>query len=306
MNTQLESFFQSLNAEADLQRFVDDKREEDLYLEFKEKRDRRDGLLHDNDRYNFSKSMSSFANADGGILVFGISTKHQQDHPDRADDLKPITDASRLRVSLLDSVLTTTQPPVDGVRIELIPGTAITEGYVKCLIPASDMPPHRAILADREYWRRTSNGTRKMDHYELEEVFGRRRRPVLHVQARLVVRPELGDEEALHFSFVNVGRGLAYHAGLFCKFGAGTAVVHTFGGLSDASPLNDNAPSVLWYDPHTAIHPNGLSLAIGSALIRRPDRGKPLQIYVKWYAENMSAKEASTVIQPDQVTVLKG
>src|SRR3989442_432609 len=118
MNPQLESFFEALKSEADVQRLVREKREEDLYLEFKEKADRRHGNLDPNDQRGFSKTVSGFANADGGVLVFGVATKKSRDHPDRASALKPITNAERLRAKLLDSILNTTQPPVDGVRIE--------------------------------------------------------------------------------------------------------------------------------------------------------------------------------------------
>jgi hypothetical protein len=52
------------------------------------------------------------------------------------------------------------------------------------------MVPHRAMLADREYWRRTSNGFRRMKHYELEEVFERRLRPVLGFKVELRSRPD--------------------------------------------------------------------------------------------------------------------
>ena len=97
-------------------------------------------MLDDDDKKNFSKSVSGFANADGGVLVFGVATEKATNSPDRASKLKPITDADMLRVRLLDSVLNTTQPPVEGLQIEHIPG-ASGNGYVKCIIPASVARP---------------------------------------------------------------------------------------------------------------------------------------------------------------------
>jgi predicted HTH transcriptional regulator len=175
---QLRLFFESLQTEADLERLRIEEREENLHLEFTTKEDGRTGELGDGDREAFSKAVSGFANADGGVLVFGVKRIKRQDAPDRAAQLRPIDNVGTFRVRLIDSIIQTTQPAVDGIRIEVIPSELETRGYLKCLVPASDKPPHRGMHG-REYWRRTTSGFRRMEHYELEDVFGRRSRPAL-------------------------------------------------------------------------------------------------------------------------------
>src|SRR3990172_481244 len=198
MATLLDRLFESLLSEADLDAMVQDRREEDLHLEFKQKEDRRHGDLGDGDKKAFSKAMAGFANADGGVLVFGIETARSQDGVDRAVSLKPITDHHRFRSRLLDSILNTTQPVVDDVKVEAIDSTSSPgSGFVKCLIPQSVKPPHRAILADHHYWRRVSTGHRRMEHYELEDVFGRRLRPSLKLMLELRPRPDGDPHEEL-------------------------------------------------------------------------------------------------------------
>lgn len=150
--------------------------------------------------------------------------------------------------------------------------------------------------ADREYWRRTSNGHRRMEHYELEDVFGRRLRPVLRVGIKLRTRDDSLYEE-LRFTFLNEGRGLAHHAGLICTLGQGK-IMETGGALRDVSALNDQRPIVQYYEPQGVVHPNGLFTALGFAIIQRPAKGTPLPLKIKWYAENMAPRDASIEIEP--------
>jgi len=180
MDTAPERIYDSLKTEADLAALIRDRREEDLHIEFKQKEDSRSGELGDGDKRSFSRALAGFANADGGVLVFGVETKKGSDNLDRAVALKPITGHMSMVARLRDAVFNTTHPTINGVRIEPIDVVSGNmSGYVKCLIPQSDKPPHRAMQAEREYWRRTNGAYQRMEHYELEDVFGRRLRPFL-------------------------------------------------------------------------------------------------------------------------------
>src|SRR5438132_13728133 len=96
--------FSSLESENALQAAVDTGREEDLYLEFKQKHNRSQPDVDEPDRKNLSKAVSAFANATGGVLVFGVETKKVQDGPDRAVALKPIANAPAFLRRLQESV----------------------------------------------------------------------------------------------------------------------------------------------------------------------------------------------------------
>jgi len=86
-----ELIFHALTTEADLSRLIQESREEDLHLEFKQTADRRIPDLGDTDRRGFSKALSGFANAAGGVLVFGVATTKSATGVDCASQLKPIT-----------------------------------------------------------------------------------------------------------------------------------------------------------------------------------------------------------------------
>lgn len=296
MADHISRLYSSLTTEADLDALCQSGLEEDLYIEFKQKQDRRHGSLDDSDRRNFSKAVAGFSNADGGVLVFGIETTKTKDGVDRATQLKPISDHAQFRSRLLDSIFSTTQPVVDAVEIHTIESAA-GGGYVKCLVPQSVRAPHRAVLAGHQYWRRTVTGHRRMDHYELEDLFGRRLRPSLSFFVEL--RPRVADDphEELHFLILNEGRGLARHLGFFVQ-PADAKVEGVRGhGLTNATAVNPSA-TVTYYDPHHVVHANGIYFSAGHVILRRDAKGSPLQVSAAWYAEDAETKRASGTVVP--------
>jgi predicted HTH transcriptional regulator len=168
MNELLGQMYRGIVSAADVQRLVDEREPESLYLEFKQKRDQRDDRLHKDDSQGFSEALSGFANSDGGVVLFGVATKKHGGSIDKADEVKPIANAEQFRWRLKSYILAATSPPVDNVSLEFIKENG-THGYVKCLVPPSDRPPHMA-MPDRHYYRRSIDSFRSMDHFELEDA----------------------------------------------------------------------------------------------------------------------------------------
>jgi hypothetical protein len=62
--------------------------EEGLYLDFKQKADKNRPSLDDDDKANLAKSISGFANTDGGLIIWGVKAKAAaKDDPDVATEL---------------------------------------------------------------------------------------------------------------------------------------------------------------------------------------------------------------------------
>lgn len=210
--------------------------------------------------------MSGFAHADGGVLIWGIKSK-TVDGVDTPDRLLPILNAGDFCARLRSSIIETTQPIVDGILMEVInssDGSADSpSGFIKCLIPASDRPPHRAMNHGL-YWRRTTHGQRQMEHYELEDMFGRRMRPVLVAHVQLVPDSQApSPREILKLSLDNQGRGVAKYASVFLRLLGNTVKIVNTHGLQDVTRLN-NTPCFSWGLDHSVIHPGGVRLSIGS------------------------------------------
>lgn len=301
MQSSPEQLFASIRTEADLNMLRIAPREEDLYLEFKQKSDRRDGKIGDDDRRNFSKAVGGFANADGGVLIWGVETKKREDGIDYAYSLKPIRDHASFCARLKDSLLTTTQPVVDGVEIVAIdsqeePGA----GYVKCFVPPSDRPPHCSIHCDRQYLRRGAAGHRSMDHYELEDIFGRRLRPVLRLFVDLNPRSDNDPFEELRFYLTNEGRGVAKHSGFLCMFMTREIQVDVrqSEGFSNATALNGGTPTISFDSKQKVFHPNGILSYVGKVILKREAKNAPLEVEAKVFAENMKMRSAKATIAP--------
>jgi hypothetical protein len=295
-SSELRSFFESLSSEKAIRALTHEKVSESLYVEFKTKKDRSRPELDQSDAWQFSRALSGFANSDGGVLIWGIETNKQ----DEAAKLKSIAQVEEFYGRLKKSLLNSTQPVVDNVMLETISDAAtLGAGYVKCLIPPSDKTPHRAMLADREYFKRTTEGFYRLEHFDLEDMFGRRPHPSLTIE--LALQPRSGDDphEELHFSLINIGRGIAKYPGFLCRFDDDVKIVDARGGVQVASYLNRGAPVVSYQDNGSVIHPNSIAYSVGHAILRRERKGEGLRVQISWYCENMAARSATAEVRPE-------
>jgi hypothetical protein len=306
MSALLQELFDGIRSSVDIQRFVDEKREEDLHLEFKTKKDAQNGTPEPEDKKNVSKCLSAFANSDGGVLIWGVKTDHR-DQVDRAADCRPITEPEKFRARLADCILEATQPPVDGVTLAVVSANG-GAGFVKCLIPASDKTPHMA--SDNRYYRRTSNGSRQMEHYELEDMFGRRQRPALKL--RLALFPTTFNHvpcESLEVGLINEGRVVAKFAGVYLelKDDSNITKIQIVDGLYDASRFNAGRRVLAWSsDANNVIHTNGHTLFVGRVTLYRSDPGAKLSISATVDAESMQTKSLELEIEPGGSEIFVG
>jgi len=183
--------------------FVSRRQEENLYLDFKTIVDA--SLNSSDDKRNLARALSGFANSSGGLIVWGIEARKDTDGVDCATALKPI-DRVGLFVSRLNALTGgAVDPLVDGVRHRAVEAGSGT-GFAVSLIPESDTGPHMAKLGEDRYYKRSGDSFYKMEHYDVADMFGRRRRPTLRVTYRIVGR---GPHAAVVLGLRNVGRATA-------------------------------------------------------------------------------------------------
>jgi Putative DNA-binding domain len=305
MNELLAQLYRGISSATDVQQMADDKRPEDLYLEFKEKRDRSDDRLHDDDRQGFAEALSGFANSDGGVLLFGMATKKHGGSIDKADKVKPIANAEQFCGRLKSYVLSATSPPVDGVTLGFIPSDG-ADGYVKCLVPPSDRPPHM-VMREHLYYRRSVDSFRVMEHFELEDMFGRRPRPVLelHITLEPTAQPPKLPVERLWFGLKNEGRSIAKYAGIHCELrDSSITAIQTGSPLADWSRMNGGRWTVGYAEAAHVHHPNGIIAYGGEARIVRTRAGENLPLAVSFYADRADVQRFELDLKPGTTMAL--
>src|SRR6266508_5130994 len=151
-----------------LEAFVKRRIPEGLNLEYKAK----DILHKPNDA---ARVVASFANSDGGLLIVGVAEVKDgsmrypgsitwDPEPSHSPEWMETMVAGRIR------------PRIQGVRI--VPVHKEGAGVVYIIdVPASPNPPHMA--PDGIYYYRSNFHVLPMEHYQVADAFGKRRRPIL-------------------------------------------------------------------------------------------------------------------------------
>lgn len=123
---------------------------------------------------NWGKSLSAFGNVGGGVMIWGIEAKkNQQTGVDAACRVKLVTDTSQCRSRLMELLRDATDPPILGVDIKEYQDPAkAPEGFVVCYIPESTQKPVRSDLPPRGiYWMRVGESTKVMPLPFLRSLF---------------------------------------------------------------------------------------------------------------------------------------
>ncbi len=160
MNTELKTL-------DDLQDLIKNESQENLYLDFKAS-----GSLGKSDgkKAEISKDVSSFANSDGGTIVYGMV---EADHKASQID----SGASDVDKEWLENVITSNiSPRIDDIIIHPIEITTGSYAYI-VHIPKSNRAPHQA--GDKRFYKRFNFKSVPMEQYEIMDVMNRETAPDL-------------------------------------------------------------------------------------------------------------------------------
>lgn len=187
----------------DLADFVALGQEENLHLDFKLLNDA--GLTAQDDKKNLARAISGFANSSGGLIVWGVDARKNASGIDCAVALKSVDRVAYLLTRLNSLTGDAVDPTVAGIQHRIL--TEPTgRGFALTLIPESDTGPHMAKLGDDRYYKRVGDSFYKMEHYDISDMFGRRRRPRMQVFYRII---GIGDDAQIHLGVKNEGRATA-------------------------------------------------------------------------------------------------
>jgi hypothetical protein len=178
-----------------IQSLIDAEVSENLHLEYKRSR-----ALEKSNKDEIAKDVSAMANADGGVIVYGVE---ERDHiPVRLDDgIDENAGPSREWIEQILAALIT--PPIGGIEVSPIPNK-LGKFYFSIVVPKSTLAPHQA--PDRKYYKRYNFRASPMDHYEILDVGNRRL-----IEPRLIdVRAEIdGMRHDVNLVIQNTGNRVA-------------------------------------------------------------------------------------------------
>lgn len=164
----------------DIDDLIQNEVEESTYLDYK------DGRALDPDKIvEITKDISAFANADGGIIVYGVSENKVTHKP---DNYAPVTNP-KITKEWLEQKICLVRRKINGVLIFPIRVEGSADGSIYIVkIPRSNNAPHMAL--DNKYYKRHNFSSDPMEEYEVRESFFREYYPKLEI-----VNCDLQDEE---------------------------------------------------------------------------------------------------------------
>jgi hypothetical protein len=184
---------------------------ESPHLEAKEKEDRLTDILTAGDEARIAAAVCGLANADGGVFLFGVRARTQDDI-DRIQNIEPISRVAKCLARVEKSIARTVEPAVTAIELEKVEDPSSSgAGIILIYVGSSEGGPHRVAAGRDEgrYYVRAGSRTVLMPHSILADRFGRR------PPAKLRIGVSYGDNEEepgfheARFYLQNHGRGAA-------------------------------------------------------------------------------------------------
>lgn len=204
--------YKSINKNKILE-YIHNQQEENLNLEFKSVNN--SNLSDSNDRRNLAKALSGFANSDGGLIIWGVVARVNAQGIDCASEDKPIDDVNLFLSKINEFTGTATSPIIDCIKHKKI-FTVKPKGYVISYIPESINGPHMAKFRENRYYKRSGDSFYQMEHFDIADMFGKRKRPDLYLNYYIRQNGWSGNPQGkfykyeITFGIMNKGRGSAH------------------------------------------------------------------------------------------------
>ncbi len=176
----LDSIFTSIDLDR-IDEYIRDQQEENLHLDFKIINS---ANLTRDDRKIFAKCVSGFANSSGGIIVWGVDARKNANEVDSAVGKIPISPLSLFISRITTLTGQVVEPIVDGIIHKRVDESS-DSGYAVTLVPMSVSGPHMAKSGEDRYFKRSGDSFYRMEHFDLEDMFGRRAKPSLDLTYKI-------------------------------------------------------------------------------------------------------------------------
>lgn len=180
----MSDLFERLLAEGEtgIRRLVDERTQENVALEFKRKERPELADISKEDKRNLGKALSGMANAQGGVIIWGVKATREKDDPvDCARECQPIAGIERFEADIRNLAGELLTPKHDGIEVLRVNSENDDGvGYLLVRVTRSERRPHRSEAPnDGRYYRRAGSSTFTMEHGDLEDAFSRRAAPIV-------------------------------------------------------------------------------------------------------------------------------
>ncbi len=247
---------------SDIQKLIDDKREETRILEYKAPK-----IIEK--PAEISEWVSAFLNADGGLIILGLceSDSNKKNNinakifPSKIDFVEGRFTKESIEQIIFSNINCTSKP---NIKIFPIRDTSDQSKAIYLIeIPQGDNPPYQAH--NNKYYRRLNATKYELPHSEIADFFGRRRKPKLLVDC-IVTNPQSfevatlrkAEEDGvagvlkmrslyrLRFIVRNVGLASARYARIVVSFEHVTIEKIVSGPNSRIDYLRNGVPTLQW------------------------------------------------------------
>jgi hypothetical protein len=143
-------------------------------------------------------------------------------------------------------------------------------------------------LGEDRYYKRSGDSFYKMEHFDIEDMLGRRQKPKLSVITYLNPVEDDDSQQELQFHILNEGRALAKHVGFLVQFENLVITLVSGAYMYDATKLNHGRPVVSYNNDINVVHPNGIPSHVGNVRVRRVDPTKGAFAKISYYCADAS------------------
>lgn len=188
-----------INSEKDIENLVKNKIQEDTNLDYKtpefSKRDFNKEL---------AKDVSAMANSDGGVIIYGIQEENH--FPKKIIWVEKDEGYCERIEQIINSRIFR---KIEGIKVKKILSDDKTKFVIIINIPKSDIAPHQVHEDNnqRRYYKRHGSITEQMEHYEIEDLFFKRKRPALEIGLRNISKER--DKPTFEIYLENAGKVVA-------------------------------------------------------------------------------------------------
>ena len=156
----------------DIQSLIEIQAEENTYYEFKDAR-----AIDDKQKAEISKDVSAFANADGGVIIYGLN----EDRNTHKASCLSFVNSSRYSKEWLENViLSNIHRKIDGLKIIKVDNPVnANEAIYVVKIPKSPNAPH--MSSDNKFYKRANFRVITMEEYEVRDAYYKVQHSILEI-----------------------------------------------------------------------------------------------------------------------------